>query len=97
MTPVRVGKSGAILQRQDPPIRINWPPDCLWVSEVELSEGGTLLPSGRPPKVIWEGLQWDIDRRHFGPSCRSEEPTSEIQSLMRNSYAVFCLYKNRQS
>src|SRR3546814_5567529 len=25
------------------------------------------------------------------PSARSEEHTSELQSLMRNSYAVFCL------
>src|SRR3546814_8177589 len=25
------------------------------------------------------------------PSCRSEEHTSELQSLMRISYAVFCL------
>src|SRR3546814_9529131 len=25
--------------------------------------------------------------------CRSEEPTSELQSLMRTSYAVFCLKK----
>src|SRR3546814_6771675 len=25
---------------------------------------------------------------------RSEEPTSELQSLMRTSYAVFCLNKN---
>src|SRR3546814_4358360 len=27
------------------------------------------------------------------PSCRSEEHTSELQSLMRISYAVFCLKK----
>src|SRR3546814_5557268 len=27
---------------------------------------------------------------------RSEEHTSELQSLMRNSYAVFCLKKKRQ-
>src|SRR3546814_8452281 len=27
------------------------------------------------------------------PSGRSEEHTSELQSLMRFSYAVFCLYK----
>src|SRR3546814_9876286 len=27
------------------------------------------------------------------PAIRSEEHTSEIQSLMRNSYAVFCLKK----
>src|SRR3546814_9298748 len=30
---------------------------------------------------------------HYGD--RSEELTSEIQSLMRNSYAVFCLKKKR--
>src|SRR3546814_4418399 len=28
---------------------------------------------------------------------RSEENTSELQSLMRNSYAVFCLKKNRNN
>src|SRR3546814_5567433 len=28
-----------------------------------------------------------------GPSVRSEEHTSELQSLMRTSYAVFCLKK----
>src|SRR3546814_4522589 len=30
----------------------------------------------------------------FGAIDRSEEHTSELQSLMRNSYAVFCLKKN---
>src|SRR3546814_10414832 len=29
------------------------------------------------------------------PSGRSEEHTSELQSLMRNSYAVFCLKKKK--
>src|SRR3546814_978452 len=35
----------------------------------------------------------DADRRAFGGifGIRSEEHTSELQSLMRNSYAVFCL------
>src|SRR3546814_1239715 len=28
---------------------------------------------------------------------RSEEPTSELQSLMRNSYAVFCLKKKKRT
>src|SRR3546814_9812945 len=28
-------------------------------------------------------------------SCRSEEHTSELQSLMRSSYAVFCLKKKK--
>src|SRR3546814_5089767 len=30
------------------------------------------------------------------PDARSEEHTSELQSLMRISYAVFCLKKNKQ-
>src|SRR3546814_8373748 len=30
-----------------------------------------------------------------GPECRSEEHTSELQSLMRTSYAVFCLKKKK--
>src|SRR3546814_2953588 len=29
--------------------------------------------------------------------CRSEEHTSELQSLMRNSYAVFCLKKKKHN
>src|SRR3546814_5726467 len=34
--------------------------------------------------------------RHVDPHRRSEEHTSELQSLMRISYAVFCLKKNTQ-
>src|SRR3546814_3410626 len=30
------------------------------------------------------------------PTCRSEEHTSELQSLMRISYAVFCLKKKKK-
>src|SRR3546814_4174482 len=33
----------------------------------------------------------------FSPAPRSEEHTSELQSLMRISYAVFCLKKKKQS
>src|SRR3546814_4448129 len=33
----------------------------------------------------------------FGRLLRSEEHTSELQSLMRNSYAVFCLKKKRRA
>src|SRR3546814_5326480 len=45
-----------------------------------------------PIKVV----RLDIDPEHnpFGPALdRSEEHKSELQSLMRNSYAVFCLKK----
>src|SRR3546814_8501588 len=33
---------------------------------------------------------------HACSLCRSEKHTSELQSLMRNSYAVFCLKKINQ-
>src|SRR3546814_9094644 len=33
----------------------------------------------------------------FSTAGRSEEHTSELQSLMRRSYAVFCLNKKRQN
>src|SRR3546814_7230526 len=36
------------------------------------------------------------DRQELGERARSEEHTSELQSLLRISYAVFCLKKNRQ-
>src|SRR3546814_5066011 len=35
--------------------------------------------------------------RSLGRRARSEEHTSELQSLMRISYAVFCLKKKKQS
>src|SRR3546814_1579574 len=36
---------------------------------------------------------WAIDRMNDRNLIRSEEHTSELQSLMRISYAVFCLKK----
>src|SRR3546814_6623663 len=43
-----------------------------------------------------EGL-CDLLIRINGADCpRSEEHTSELQSLMRNSYAVFCLQKTNK-
>src|SRR3546814_5105848 len=35
------------------------------------------------------------DAGHGDDGVRSEEQTSELQSLMRNSYAVFCLKKKK--
>src|SRR3546814_4240700 len=37
------------------------------------------------------------DRRKADLVARSEEHTSELQSLMRTSYAVFCLKKNKST
>src|SRR3546814_9480236 len=38
----------------------------------------------------------DIEDRPHGGEDRSEEHTSELQSLMRNSYAVICLKKTNK-
>src|SRR3546814_8964277 len=42
---------------------------------------------------ILEEIVGEIDDEHDKPVARSEEHTSELQSLMRISYAVFCLTK----
>src|SRR3546814_6729572 len=38
----------------------------------------------------------EIRQSRYTPPARSEEHTSELQSLMRISYAVFCLKKKKQ-
>src|SRR3546814_9739866 len=48
----------------------------------------------------WVVMQHQIDQllRHRGrDAARSEEHTSELQSLMRISYAVFCLKKKNNA
>src|SRR3546814_10112019 len=70
---------------------------------VQLMGSGTIL---REVMAAQEMLQsdwgvgsdlWSVtsftELRRDGLDCRSEEHTSELQSLMRNSYAVFCLKK----
>src|SRR3546814_6222630 len=39
---------------------------------------------------------WFFEAQHVSSKNRSEEHTSELQSLMRISYAVFCLKKKNQ-
>src|SRR3546814_8047117 len=58
--------------------------------------------SGRTPRKIAEpmrsarhGFGSSASRHLCGPNLRSEEHTSELQSLMRISYAVFCLKKKK--
>src|SRR3546814_10478410 len=57
------------------------------------------LTSARMVKrVIVRGLEnhWSLAGNLGSIFYRSEEHTSELQSLMRNSYAVFCLKKKKQ-
>src|SRR3546814_4318214 len=43
-----------------------------------------------------EDIQDELQYEEFIQDGRSEEHTSELQSLMRISYAVFCLKKTQQ-
>src|SRR3546814_5270333 len=50
---------------------------------------------GRGPETRWpQPSGWD--QACLAAALRSEEHTSELQSLMRISYAVFCLKKKKQ-
>src|SRR3546814_2554766 len=59
--------------------------------------GGAFRPrraaSGRARPGAW---RWRLRARPALPLGRSEEHTSELQSLMRISYAVFCLKKKKK-
>src|SRR3546814_1063583 len=58
-------------------------------------------PHGHEPETIWQVLNRHKDLQYSSRAVqnikrqRSEEHTSELQSLMRISYAVFCLKKNK--
>src|SRR3546814_11427817 len=47
--------------------------------------------------VQYPGARGRRRRRRDRPGSRSEEHTSELQSLMRISYAVFCLKKKKKT
>src|SRR3546814_6299112 len=44
--------------------------------------------------VVYPGMDHADKHAAYAADIRSEEHTSELQSLMRISYAVFCLKKN---
>src|SRR3546814_7004559 len=73
----------------------NMPLDGLWLRAPYLHNGSVptlrdlLKPAAARPKAFWRGD--DV----YDP-VRSEEHTSELQSLMRTSYSVFCLKKKTE-
>src|SRR3546814_3631862 len=63
-------------------------------------QGNSNSATTRTPKssAAWPSTSWPATATttpRTTPSCRSEEHTSELQSLMRISYAVFCLKKKK--
>src|SRR3546814_4163139 len=65
------------------------PPLPLAAGETAPAPGGVLF------RLIEDERGWVLQRN--GGATRSEEHTSELQSLMRISYAVFCLKKKKQT
>src|SRR3546814_1460916 len=66
--------------------------------DVEIADVRRLAGVQQPAEDLARGRTLVDDETvlgaHHGDRHRSEEHTSELQSLMRTSYAVFCLKKN---
>src|SRR3546814_5598879 len=74
-----------------------FPYTTLFRSPMMMTAAGTVPPA----KVLVmgagvAGLQAIATAKRLGAVVRSEEHTSELQSLMRISYAVFCLKKKKK-
>src|SRR3546814_4438001 len=54
------------------------------------------MPMAAAPPMACVRPAGEQDAARSGLQSRSEEHTSELQSLMRNSYAVFCLKKKKK-
>src|SRR3546814_8348041 len=71
----------------------------MWTTAAKVAD--RLLVLARTDKNVekkHQGLTlFFVDAKSHGITARSEEHTSELQSLMRISYAVFCLKQNKLS
>src|SRR3546814_7933162 len=71
---------------------------CLDSPTKTFPQGTSGAPCARPRRRSRASAPIDAGPRFTTEDAadRSEEHTSELQSLMRNSYAVFCLKKKKQ-
>src|SRR3546814_14423786 len=71
-------------------------PDCVHPARRAAYLTHSTIPARRP---ALQSCRWPcahcVPLRHADAHDRSEEHTSELQSLMRISYAVFCLKKKK--
>src|SRR3546814_5734638 len=81
---IRINHYSALTSAVDPRPAILLPETCPFSREQNMTH---LQPQRRLPRMWQRCLRCKIDR--------SEEHTSELQSLMRISYAVFCLKKKK--
>src|SRR3546814_4296788 len=78
------------LFRSRPGELCSFPCYALWEREGTLSAPGTESAMQPATRALVSGSGTDA-------LSRTEEPTSELQSLMRQSYAVFCLKKQNHN
>src|SRR3546814_2176960 len=57
----------------------------------------SLVPFFALVGTVFGSFLWGAVADAYGRKARSEEHTSELQSLMRISYAVFCLKKKNEN
>src|SRR3546814_9139503 len=69
------------------PLDNDEPDEVLELTDLELTD--TVMPE------VQNAVPGTSDEEPEGQAARSEEHTSELQSLMRISYAVFCLKKKK--
>src|SRR3546814_9635705 len=84
-----------------------WPKDFTFICPTEIIGYGDLKSDFADRDAVLIGASTDTDFVHFAwrksdkrlANCdfRSEEHTSELQSLMRISYAVFCLKQKKNT
>src|SRR3546814_8737545 len=99
-----IGKDRDVSLRRRDPVQVRWV--C---SQPAARRDGhpsiTAARVGKAPGGVNGGAEQGNWLRHVGcpspprmlPFRRSEEHTSELQSLMRISYAVFCLKKKKHN
>src|SRR3546814_6647016 len=65
-----------------------------WDHGISFLDNAETYANGAAERVMGDVIaDLRLPRDGLVVSSRSEEPTSELQSLMRSSYAVFCLEK----
>src|SRR3546814_1886596 len=81
-----IGLSISLLSASPSAKRHNWSPDALPAA----------IRSSASPSSLAKIPAYSLPSEMIIAPVRSEEHTSELQSLMRISYAVFCLKKKQQ-
>src|SRR3546814_10499832 len=71
-------------------------PGCLHLRHTQLPDHKFVVGQPETGAELAEDLQRFVDLHGADSIARSEEHTSELQSLMRISYAVFCLKKKKR-